>query len=262
MKILIINDDGFRGKGLHALVRALKKDHDVTVVVPDSEQSGKSHSMTFLDPLYLDKFYSVEADHDIYTVRGTPGDCVLMGLDQVLAKQPDLLLSGINKGFNAASSIVYSGTVSAAYEGACRGIPSIALSAGYVDADFDLDARIFADLLPELMKREKGNAFFYNINFPSVSLEELKGIRKTCIAEENIVECLEKRTDPFSRDYYWHAYDCQDEESVCTTPGSDMEALHEGYISITPLKLDYFDKNKFETMSDLNDVFAAIKARK
>lgn len=262
MKILIVNDDGFRGKGLHSLVRALKKDHDLTVVVPDSEQSGKSHSMTFLDPLYLDKFYCVESDYEIYAVRGTPGDCVLMGVNQVMKEPPDILLSGINRGFNTGSSIVYSGTVSAAYEGACRGIPSVALSAGYLDADFDLNAKIFAGLLPELMKREKGNIFFYNINFPSIPMEKIKGIRKTSVAEENIVECLEKRTDPFFRDYYWYAYDCQDEKSVCITPGSDVEALHEGYISITPLKLDYFDKNKFEAMDDFNDVFAEIKAQK
>ena len=97
MKILIVNDDGFRGKGLHALIRALKDDHDLTVVVPDSEQSGKSHSMTFLDPVYLDRYYVPEASHEVYTVKGTPGDCVIMALSQILDEKPDLLISGINK---------------------------------------------------------------------------------------------------------------------------------------------------------------------
>ena len=262
MKILIVNDDGFRGKGLHALIRALKDDHDLTVVVPDSEQSGKSHSMTFLDPVYLDRYYVPEASHEVYTVKGTPGDCVIMALSQILDEKPDLLISGINKGFNAGSSVVYSGTVSAAYEGASRGIPSFALSAGFLNADVDLAAGMFLKMLPAVMKEECGKPFFYNINFPEVSLAELKGIRKTTIASEPVSDAMEKRTDPFFRDYYWHAYDSLSAKDHAPEPGSDLEALQEGYISVTPLKLDYLDREKFETMMGFSDVFAEIKEMK
>lgn len=261
MKILIVNDDGFRGPGLHALIRGLKDDHELTIVVPNSEQSGKSHSMTFLDPLYLDHFYLPEAEHEVYTVKGTPGDCVIMALSQVMEEKPDLLISGINKGYNAGSSIVYSGTVSAAYEGAYRGIPSFALSAGFLNADFDLATQMFLKLMPVILKEEKDKPFFYNINFPEVSLAELKGIQKTTIASDPITECMEKRTDPFFRDYYWHSYDSKAKKPVFEF-GSDMKALEEGYISITPLKLDYLDRERFEVMMGFSDVFAEIKAMK
>ena len=262
MKILIVNDDGFRGKGLHALIRALKDDYDLTVVVPDTEQSGKSHSMTFLDPVYLDRFYLPEVDDEIYTVKGTPGDCVIMALSQIMEEPPDLLISGINKGYNAGASIVYSGTVSAAYEGASRGIPSFALSADFMDADFDLVAKMFLKIMPAILKKEGGKPFFYNINFPSVSPAELKGISKTTIASDLVTECMEKRTDPFFRDYYWHAYDSSEQKKHIPEPGSDMEALQEGYISVTPLKLDYLDREKLERMMGFSDVFAEIKAIK
>lgn len=263
MKILIVNDDGYRGKGLHALIRALKDDHDVTVVVPESEQSGKSHGITFLEPLVMEKVYLHEADYAVYAVKGTPADCVVMGIDQVMGEKPDLLLSGINKGFNIASCLPYSGTVSAAYEGACRGIPSIALSAGFMQADFDLAAKMFKVMLPTIMKEEKGQPFFYNINFPEVSLEELKGIRKTTVAKEPILDCLEKRKDPFGREYYWHSYDeVHDDTMPEDDPGSDLEAIHQGYISVTPLKLEYLDREKYENMMHFSDVYAEIKKMK
>ena len=263
MKILIVNDDGYRGKGLHALIRALKDEHDLTVVVPEYEQSGKSHSVTFLDPLYLDKIHLYETDSDVYIVKGTPSDCVVMGISQILGGAPDLLISGINKGYNIASCLPYSGTVSAAYEGACRDIPSIALSAGYLNADFDLCANMFKIMLPEILKEENGKTFFYNINFPEVSLDELKGIRKTIVAREPMTGCLEKRTDPFGREYYWHAYDEIHEDTMpVDEPGSDLEAIHQGYISITPLKLDYLDHKKYEKMTNFSDVYAMIKEMK
>lgn len=262
MHILIVNDDGFRGKGLHALIRALKEEHDLTVVVPDSEQSGKSHSMSFLDPVYLDHFYVPEADHEVYTVKGTPGDCVIMALSQIMDHPPDLMISGINNGFNAGAAIVYSGTVSAAYEGANRGIPTFALSAEYANDDFDLTAKMFLKMLPAIIKEEKGKPFFYNINFPSVSPAELKGIRKTTIATGQITECMEKRTDPFFRDYYWHAYDSKNGDTFVPDPGSDMEALKEGCISVTPLKLDYLDREKLDQMKGFSDVYAEIKELK
>ncbi|MBQ1252290.1 MAG: 5'/3'-nucleotidase SurE, partial [Firmicutes bacterium] len=243
MKILIVNDDGFRGKGLHALIRALKDDHDLTVVVPETEQSGKSHGITFLEPLLVTEIYLHEADFKVYAVKGTPADCVVMGIDQILGEKPDLILSGINQGYNIASCLPYSGTVSAAYEGACRGIDSIALSAAFVGADFDLVARMFKAMLPTILKEEKGQHFFYNINFPDVTLEELKGIRKTTIASEPIMDCLEKRQDPFGREYYWHSYDeVHNDTMPVDDPGSDLEAIHQGYISVTPLKLDYLDR--------------------
>lgn len=158
--------------------------------------------------------------------------------------------------------IVYSGTVSAAYEGAVRGIPSIALSAPYFDADFDGIAEIFTKMLPAFFEKEKENSFFYNINFPDVPLDEVKGIVETTIDPGQVSEHLEKRVDPYRRTYYWHAYDCQDDDSQCDAPGSDMEALHDGYISVTPLKMDYLDYERFGSLPEFNDAFAFLKEKK
>ena len=260
MKILIVNDDGARGEGLHALIRALKDEHDVTVVVPEIEQSGKSHSMTFFDPLYFNKIHLAEADYDVYTVKGTPGDCVLMALDQIVEARPDLLLSGINKGFNTAGAIIYSGTVSAAFEGANRGIPSIALSAGFIDVDFDEVARVFRMMLPAFTAEKE--VFFYNVNFPTVPLKEIRGIRKTTIDPLVVTECMEKRIDPFYRAYYWHSYNGHNNKEFHYAEGSDLDALDKKFISVTPLKLNYFDEKKFQSMDDFSAVFDAVKAMK
>lgn len=261
MKILLVNDDGYRSPGLHALILALKDEHELTVAVPALEQSGKSHCMTFLEPVTYDHFHLSEVDHDIYMVHGTPSDCVLMALDQIMTQKPDLVVSGINKGYNAGGAIVYSGTVSAAYEGASRGIPAFALSADFSGADFPLAAAMFKTMLPSLLAQEKDGLFFYNINFPNLPLSALKGIRKTTIADSQITEKMEKRVDPFQREYYWHAYDCKLAESICDEAGSDMCALDEGYISVTPLKLNYFDEKKFKEMAaDFSAVFSEIKA--
>lgn len=262
MKILLVNDDGYRSAGIHALILALKEEHELTVVVPALEQSGKSHCMTFLDPVTCDHFHLSEVDHDIYMVHGTPSDCVLMALDQIMTDKPDLVISGINKGYNSGGAIVYSRTVSAAYEGASRGISAFALSADFSNADFNLVAEMFKTMLPRILKMEKDEPFFYNINFPNVPPSELKGIRKTTIADSQITEKMEKRVDPFQREYYWHAYDCALAESICDEAGSDMSAIHDGYISVTPLKLDYFDEKKFDRMMDFSDVFSEIKALK
>ena len=248
MKILIVNDDGARCEGLHALMRALKDDHELTVVVPEVEQSGKSHSMTYFDPLYYFKIHISEVDHDAYVVKGTPGDYVLMALDQICDGKPDLLLSGINRGYNTGNTIVYSGTVSAAYEGANRGIPSIALSTGFMDVDFDDAANIFKQMLPYFAKEE--GLFFYNVNIPGCKPAEIKGIKKTFIDSVVPEECMEKRIDPFERDYYWHSYTVHNIKEYVFDEGSDVDVVEKKYISVTPLKYDFLDRKKLETMDE------------
>ncbi|HMM05509.1 MAG TPA: 5'/3'-nucleotidase SurE [Clostridiales bacterium] len=262
MKILLVNDDGYRSPGIHALILALKAEHELTVAVPAMEQSGKSHCITFSEPVTCDRFYLSEVGHDIHMVHGTPADCVLMALDQIMTAKPDLVISGINKGHNAGGAIIYSGTVSAAYEGASRGISSFALSADFIDANFTLAAKMFKAMLPTVLEQEQDELFFYNVNFPNLPLSALKGIRKTTVARRQISEKMEKRMDPFQREYYWRTYDSEHFANICDEDGSDMRALREGYISVTPLKLNYFDEKKFERMTDFSDVFSEIKALK
>ncbi|MEE0776538.1 MAG: 5'/3'-nucleotidase SurE [Bacillota bacterium] len=255
MKILIVNDDGYRGVGLHALIHALKDQHDLTVAVPSQERSGNSNCITFLTPLSVDKVHIEALDFDVWTVDGTPADCTIMGLDQLCDGKPDVVISGINNGYNIADGILYSGTVAAALQGAIQGIPTFALSVNHCYQWFDDAAMLFAELLPKFMEREKGNAFFYNINFPDVPVEKIKGILKSTISHGRMVEHFEKRISPYGRPYYWHAYDLATEYDLCKEEGSDGFAVKNGYISITPLRVDYLDKDALETMSDYDDVF-------
>lgn len=261
MKILIVNDDGFRGAGLHSLINALKSEYDLTVIVPEAEQSGKSHSMTFLEPLFIDSMHISEVDFDVYSVKGSPADCVSMALDLLFPDEnPDLIISGINKGYNAGGCIIYSGTVSAAYEGAARGIPAFALSAGFTDANFEEVANAFKKMLPLILEKEGDNPFFYNINFPNIPASQWLGIKKTTIASELLSTKLEKRIDPFSRVYYWHGY-VGNGTIIGSKTGTDLEAIEEGYISVSPIKPEYLDREKFQTMPDFTDVFDAVKKK-
>ena len=255
MKILIVNDDGYRGIGTHALIRALRKDHELTVAVPSRERSGNSNCITFLTPLTVEKIHLNSLDFDVWTVDGTPADCAVMALDQLCEEPPDVVISGINNGYNIADGVIYSGTVAAALQGAMKGIPTFALSANHSYAWFDDAASLFADLLPKFMEKEKGNHFFYNINFPDVPVNEIKGICKATISQGRMVNYLEQRVSPYGRPYYWHAYDLDTEYDLCKEEGSDGYATKNGYISITPLRVDYLDRDAFETMYDYDNVF-------
>ena len=255
MKILIVNDDGYRGIGTHALIRALRKDHELTVAVPSRERSGNSNCITFLTPLTVEKIHLNSLDFDVWTVDGTPADCAVMALDQLCEEPPDVVISGINNGYNIADGVIYSGTVAAALQGAMKGIPTFALSANHSYAWFDDAASLFADLLPKSMEKEKGNHFFYNINFPDVPVNEIKGICKATISQGRMVNHLEQRVSPYGRPYYWHAYDLDTEYDLCKEEGSDGYATKNGYISITPLRVDYLDRDAFETMYDYDNVF-------
>lgn len=255
MKILIVNDDGYRGIGTHALIRALRKDHELTVAVPSRERSGNSNCITFLTPLTVEKIHLNSLDFDVWTVDSTPADCAVMALDQLCEEPPDVVISGINNGYNIADGVIYSGTVAAALQGAMKGIPTFALSANHSYAWFDDAASLFADLLPKFMEKEKGNHFFYNINFPDVPVNEIKGICKATISQGRMVNHLEQRVSPYGRPYYWHAYDLDTEYDLCKEEGSDGYATKNGYISITPLRVDYLDRDAFETMYDYDNVF-------
>ena len=136
-----------------------------------------------------------------------------------------------------------------------KGIPTFALSANHSYAWFDDAASLFADLLPKFMEKEKGNHFFYNINFPDVPVNEIKGICKATISQGRMVNHLEQRVSPYGRPYYWHAYDLDTEYDLCKEEGSDGYATKNGYISITPLRVDYLDRDAFETMYDYDNVF-------
>ncbi len=239
MRILLTNDDGVNARGLALLERIARGfSDDVWVVAPTEEQSGAGHSLTLTRPLRLRRLAERR-----FCVTGTPTDAVMMALAHVMKDgAPDLILSGINRGANLGEDVTYSGTVSAAMEGALAGIPAIALSQVYARAGMGDDVsfgaaeawapRVLQPLLAEPMPR----GTLLNINFPALPPAEIKGIRTVRQGFRDYGRLrIEQRTDPRGYDYFWFALGPSRQ-----TPGhvTDLEAVADGYVTVTPLHLD------------------------
>ncbi len=238
MRILVTNDDGITSEGILALAQALTALGDVTVVAPRTEQSAVSRSITFRTPLRLLREYSPVPES--YSVTGTPSDCVFLALHHLLEVPPDLLVSGINTGPNLGDDVLYSGTVAGAMEGSLVGVPSIAISAGsFQDQRYDTAADWLVDFL-----RERPIPFSprttLNINVPSVDKSQLKGWKLTHQGHTHYAQRVVRRVDPRGEEYYWLAGDLP---SGVPEAGSDVEAVTQGFVSVTPLGLDLTNRN-------------------
>jgi 5'-nucleotidase len=237
LKILVTNDDGIHAPGLEVAERIAKAlSQDVWVVAPETDQSGAAHSLTLSDPIRLR-----QAGERRFAVRGTPTDCVIMGLKVVIGEKPDLVLSGVNRGQNIADDVTYSGTVAGAMEGTLLGIPSIALSQAYgydtIDRPFWETAERHA---PRIVRRLVDDGFapgiLFNINFPNCAPHDVKGAELTRQGRR-IPDWLkvEKRTDGRGFPYYWIGFQRSKMEPE---EGTDLAAIGEGRISVTPLSLN------------------------
>lgn len=246
LKILVSNDDGIYAEGIFALVKELKNIGKVFVVAPDRERSATAHAITMHKPLRVDKVEIFGSEVTSFKVNGTPSDCVKLALDALLKEPPDLVISGINKGPNLGTDVIYSGTVSAAIEASIYGIPAIAVSvASYEDVIFDYPAEVIRKLCEYIKDREFPKDSLLNINIPALPKEKIKGVMITHLGTRKYKNCFHKRCDPRGKDYYWLAgevvEDLMDEDS-------DVWAIHNGYISITPI---HFDLTKYEIMDML-----------
>jgi len=239
MKILLTNDDGIYAPGLEALSRELPRLGSVDVVAPVVEQSGVSHSITYLEPLIV---------HDIYrdgrqfgrAVAGSPADCVKLAVLELCDSLPDLVVSGINSGANSGINVLYSGTVAGAIEGAFFGITSIAISLSESDApDYAAAARTAVDLIEQLLAAGVDTGSLWNMNFPPTRDGWPVGVKALPMGLERYGEAMEKRTDPRGRTYYWSMTDPAARDRV--EPGTDVEALSKGYITLTPLHFNLTD---------------------
>ncbi len=236
MRILLTNDDGINGQGLAALKRAVEGLGDVTVVAPDTERSGVGHSITLIQPLRIRKVYHGDAFFG-YGVNGAPADCVKLACSQILDEPPDLLLSGINLGANAAINILYSGTVAAAVEGAMLGVPSVALSLAETERpDFAEAGAIVRGLLDRLLAGGLPERCLLNVNIPGLPRDAVRGVRVTHQSRTGYNDFYEKRVDPWGRTYYWITGELQ--QHYENEPDSDLRVLREGFVSITPLQYD------------------------
>jgi 5'-nucleotidase len=238
MRILITNDDGIHAPGLKVLERiAAKLSADVVVVAPETDQSGVAHSLSLADPLRLRK---ISERH--FAVKGTPTDCIIMGVRKLMSDNPpDLILSGVNKGQNVAEDVTYSGTIAGAMEGTLLGFPSIALSQCYSPQGSFWDC--CETHAPELIKRliEKGlpPEVLLNINFPACPAGDVQG---TVLARQGRRDAelmkIEPRFDGRGNPYYWIAFERPD---FIAGAGTDLEAVAQKKISVTPLRLDLTD---------------------
>ncbi|MCW5679717.1 MAG: 5'/3'-nucleotidase SurE [Xanthobacteraceae bacterium] len=242
MRILVTNDDGIHSPGLDALVRIAEKlSDDVWVVAPEFDQSGVSHSLSLSDPLRLRK-----VDEKRFAVKGTPTDCVIMGVRHVLGdKRPDLVLSGLNRGQNLAEDVIYSGTVAGAMEGTILGIQAIAMSQAYGPntrdkLSYDTAETLAPDLLRKILAQGLPTGVLLNINFPDCAPEDVKGVSITTQGRRDAELLLvDKRHDGRGFPYYWIGF-----QRIKRTyaDGSDLAAVERKMISVTPLRIDLTDK--------------------
>jgi 5'-nucleotidase len=232
MRILVTNDDGYLAGGIQTLAEAAAALGTVHVVAPDREQSATSHSLTLHYPLRVRK-----AGGGVSVVDGTPTDCVMLAVGELLDERPDFVLSGINHGANLGDDVLYSGTVAAAMEATILGIPAIALSHVGKDHDHLADwADQLKPLLAQLMTRTDFPAeTLLNVNLPPVRPHEVAGVRVTTLGRRAYVGSLTRAQDPNGREYFWIG---GGESKWWGGPESDFHAIHEGYISVTPLHLD------------------------
>ena len=242
-RILVTNDDGVRSEGVRALALAMARFGAVTLVAPHLEASAIGHALTLRRPLRVERL-----EEQIYEVDGTPTDCVNIGITQILHDAPDLVVSGINKGYNLGDDVTYSGTVAGAMEGALLGIPSIAVSlersaAGY---DFKPAAAAAVQVAERVMAGGLPVRTFININVPG---GKPKGFRVTVQAKRNHVTVVDARVDPRGQSYYWVEEGQNDWEPH---DRSDYQAVKDGFISVTPLQPDLTDYNALALLDELS----------
>lgn len=246
--ILVTNDDGITAPGIRALISVMKELGDVVVVAPDSPQSATGHSITVNSTLFIEK-YSIDSEltHE-YGCSGTPVDCVKFALDQIIKDRPTLCVSGINHGLNSATSVLYSGTMSAAIEAGMNKIASIGFS--YDDfswnANFDVCKPFVKKIAQEVLKNGLPEGVILNVNIPKLSHEEIKGIKICRQANATWVERFDERTNPHGRKYYWLSGTFENHDKGNDT---DEWALAEGYVSIVPVQ---YDLTAYHAIQQLN----------
>jgi len=241
LRILLSNDDGYRAQGLEALASALKGLADITIVAPDRNQSGASHSLTLNTPLRVGV-----AENNMYFVNGTPTDCVHLALTGFLDAEPDMVVAGINHGANLGDDVLYSGTVAAAAEGRFLGLPSIAVSlVGEDPRHFDTAGRALRILFERLDSASLSADTTLNINVPDLPYSELQGFKATRLGYRHRSEPVIESHDPKGRPVFWVGAPGSGQDAG---PGTDFHAVENGYVSVTPLQ---FDLTRHSDVEDL-----------
>ncbi|SES82019.1 5'/3'-nucleotidase SurE [Anaerobranca gottschalkii] len=242
MNVMITNDDGIYAKGIDALVKEFsKKGHKVFVVAPERERSAVSQAITLHKPLRIqgvDKWKDIEA----YAVNGTPTDCSKLGLTELIKEPVDVVVSGINKGPNLGTDVLYSGTVSAAIEATIIGVPAIAISlVGHNnELDYTFAAQVAEKLAVELLKQGVPKDTLLNVNVPHLPKNEIKGVAITSLGQRRYDKLFHRREDPRGNVYYWMVGEVQD---YIEDQNTDVAKIKENYITISPIHFDFTKYN-------------------
>jgi len=247
MKILITNDDGIFAPGLKALADELAKEFEIEVVAPDKERSASSHSITFHKPLWV-----YELKPNWKAVTGTCVDCVNLAVNKLLEEKPELVVAGINRGANLGCDIFYSGTVAGAREAGILGLPAFAISIEVkqgAEPDYSLPAQFAREFARYLLDKKINRRVIFNINFPALSKDEIKGVRFTRQGIRVYEPKIWEREDPRGNKYYWLNGEVKGGRRI---EDSDIVAIEQGYISITPLGLDFTDYELLDQLKKLN----------
>ncbi len=247
--ILISNDDGVLAKGLQYLINIAKLYGDVFVVAPEKGESGMSHAITIKNPIRVKKLEQTQG-LTIYSCNGTPVDTIKLALDKLIPRKPDLILSGINHGSNSAISLIYSGTMGAAREGALNSIPSIGFSITdhSSEADFEPSVKFVKQIIEDVLKNGLEKNVFLNVNIPNISEKDIKGI-KICAQTNGLwKQEYDERTDPNGGVYYWLTGYFDNYEP--SNKETDEWALQNNYIAIVPVKLNTTEFNYIETLKN------------
>ena len=247
--IFVTNDDGIYSEGIRKLAKALALLGDVVIVAPDREQSAASHALTLNRPLRL-----LQLEANEWIVDGTPTDCVNLGVLKLLnERRPDVVVSGINFGPNLGDDVTYSGTISAAFEGALLNIPSIAFSS-LVGQHFSFDpcVELATELVRWFLEEPRDPQIILNVNFPASAF---RGVRVTRLGKRIYSEALIERLDPRGRKYYWIG---GGKPSWQPGEGTDFEAVQNGYVSITPLHLDLTHHDSIPRLKPLEEILGHV----
>ena len=244
--ILISNDDGFHAAGIAALRRALAGLGRLVIVAPAAEQSGTGHAITVANPLKVQK-QKLDGRHAGYLVNGTPADCVKIATSVLLGRLPQMVVSGINYGANVGISVVYSGTVAAAAEGAILEVPSMAVS---LDASanprWDTAAHVARKLAGQLLRKGLPRATMLNVNGPNLPPKKIKGMKLTRVGRSRFAEIFHRRVMPRGGNYYWLDGELEPLQDIGRPRPAgvetDIEAVRNGFVSVTPISFDLTDR--------------------
>lgn len=242
MRILVTNDDGYLAPGLACLARALATFAEVDVVAPDRDRSGASNSLTLDRPLRVRR-----GENGFWCVDGTPTDCVHLALTGLMEQQPDMVISGINRGSNLGDDVLYSGTVAGAVEGRFLGAPAIAVSlAGFAGRHFETAADIVVRLVHRLKHEPLPADTILSVNVPDLPMHEIAGIEATRLGHRHKAEAVSRMTDPRGNTVYWVGAAGPEADAG---PGTDFDAIRRSAIAITPLQVDLTRYTALEQVS-------------